>query len=51
MILHGRFTFSIEHDKVKLVTPNTIFSVDFVTNPPKDMALRQNRKVMTLQIS
>ena len=35
VILHGRFTISIEPDKMKLVTLNTIFSVDFVTNPPK----------------
>jgi hypothetical protein len=28
---HGRFTFSIEIDKIRLVTLNTIFSVNFVT--------------------
>jgi hypothetical protein len=35
VILHGQFTISIELDKIKLVTSNTNFSVDFVTNAPK----------------
>ena len=33
VILHMQFTMSIELDNMKLVTINTIFSVDFVTKP------------------
>ena len=35
VILHGWFTNSIELDDIKQMTPNTMLSVDFVTNPPK----------------
>ena len=34
VILHGRFTISIELDKIRLVKLNIIFSEDFMTNPP-----------------
>ena len=44
VILHGQFTISIELDKMKLVILNTIFIVDFVTNPLKEMALIQNQR-------
>ena len=35
VILHVQFTISIKLDKIELVTLNTTFSVDFVTNSPK----------------
>ena len=35
LILHMQFTINTKLDKIKLVTLNTTFSVDFAINPPK----------------
>ena len=43
VILHGRFTISIEQDKIELVALNTIFGVLTSVNLPSSVGVDQDK--------